>query len=179
MNGRFETYVRPNSVSRRRPLMRADLILGWPYAEFEANKRESRANFIRKGIGPRRHRRHACVPRNAKRRLRGFRPEIFREAIGPGWALVGDAGYNKDPITAQASPTPSATPSGGRGDRRNLSGGRPWDEAMGDYQRARDEHVLPMYEFTCQLATLHAPAPDAAALRGHRGNQSAMDGSYR
>ena len=28
---------------------------------------------------------------------RGF----FRVAGGPGWALVGDAGYHKDPITAQ------------------------------------------------------------------------------
>ena len=28
--------------------------------------------------------------------LRGF----FRKPYGPGWALVGDAGYHKDPITA-------------------------------------------------------------------------------
>ena len=26
---------------------------------------------------------------------------FFRKPYGPGWALVGDAGYNKDPITAQ------------------------------------------------------------------------------
>ena len=25
----------------------------------------------------------------------------FRKPFGPGWALVGDAGYNKDYITAQ------------------------------------------------------------------------------
>src|SRR5262249_49071887 len=33
---------------------------------------------------------------------RGFagHPGIFRPAWGPGWALVGDAGYFKDPITA-------------------------------------------------------------------------------
>ena len=28
-------------------------------------------------------------------------PNFFRKPYGPGWALVGDAGYNKDPITAQ------------------------------------------------------------------------------
>ena len=28
-------------------------------------------------------------------------PNYFRQPFGPGWALVGDAGYNKDPITAQ------------------------------------------------------------------------------
>jgi hypothetical protein len=25
----------------------------------------------------------------------------------------------------------------------------PFDVAMGDYQRARDQHAMPMYEFTC------------------------------
>ena len=28
-------------------------------------------------------------------------PNFFRKPYGPGWALVGDAGYNKDFITAQ------------------------------------------------------------------------------
>ena len=28
-------------------------------------------------------------------------PNYFRKPYGPGWALVGDAGYNKDFITAQ------------------------------------------------------------------------------
>jgi 2-polyprenyl-6-methoxyphenol hydroxylase-like FAD-dependent oxidoreductase len=28
-------------------------------------------------------------------------PNFFRTPCGAGWALVGDAGYTKDPITAQ------------------------------------------------------------------------------
>ena len=28
-------------------------------------------------------------------------PNYFRKPYGPGWALVGDAGYIKDPVTAQ------------------------------------------------------------------------------
>ena len=28
-------------------------------------------------------------------------PNYFRKPYGPGWALVGDAGYDKDPLTAQ------------------------------------------------------------------------------
>ena len=48
---------------------------------------------------------------------------------------------------------------------------------MGDYQRTRDEHVLPMYEFTCQLATLEPPPPEMQQLFGAiHGNQKAMDG---
>jgi flavin-dependent dehydrogenase len=35
-------------------------------------------------------------------KYRGFSGEIgfFRQSFGPGWALVGDAGYFKDPLTA-------------------------------------------------------------------------------
>ena len=38
-------------------------------------------------------------------------PNFFRRAHGDGWALVGDAGYHKDPIHGSGSPTRSATPS--------------------------------------------------------------------
>ena len=32
--------------------------------------------------------------------VRGRRPGYLRRATGPGWALVGDAGYFKDPLSA-------------------------------------------------------------------------------
>ena len=48
---------------------------------------------------------------------------------------------------------------------------------MGGYQRERDEHALPMYEFTCQLATMEPPPPEVQQLFGAMwGNQRAMDG---
>src|SRR5713226_5506702 len=91
--------------------------------------------------------------RNAKREAKfvgAALPNFFRKPFGPGWALVGDAGYNKDPITAQgindafrdAERCVAALD-------ESFTGTRPFDEAMSAYQRARDEHVLPMYEFTC------------------------------
>jgi flavin-dependent dehydrogenase len=42
--------------------------------------------------------------RGAKRETRlvgAPTPNFFRKPYGPGWALVGDVGYLKDPITAQ------------------------------------------------------------------------------
>jgi hypothetical protein len=46
-----------------------------------------------------------------------------------------------------------------------------------DYQRDRDAQVLPMYEFTCQLATLQPPPPEMQQLfAAIAGNQAAMDG---
>ena len=108
-------------------------------------------------------------------------PNYFRKPFGPGWALVGDAGYNKDFITAQgitdafrdAELCATALD-------ESFSGARPFDDAMGDYQTTRDEHVLPMYEFTCQLATLEPPPPEMQQLLGAvHGNQEAMDGFAR
>ncbi|MEO7397459.1 MAG: BTAD domain-containing putative transcriptional regulator, partial [Ilumatobacteraceae bacterium] len=45
---------------------------------------------------------HECVA-TLRRELRvepSPAPNFFRRPFGPGWALVGDAGYSKDPITA-------------------------------------------------------------------------------
>ena len=47
---------------------------------------------------------------------------------------------------------------------------------MADYQQTRDTHVLPIYEFTTQLATLEPPPPEMQQLLGAmHGNQDAMD----
>ena len=101
--------------------------------------------------------------RNAQR-VERFRitPEtqgFFRVAGGPGWALVGDAGYHKDPITAQgiadafrdAELLADAVDAGLADD--NL------DAALVDYQHARDAAALPMYEHTCQLAHVEQSPP--------------------
>jgi gluconate kinase len=51
---------------------------------------------------------------------------------------------------------------------------------MGEYQSARDAHVLPTYELTCQFATLEPPSPEMQQLlTAMRGNQEAMDGFAR
>jgi len=105
----------------------------------------------------------------------------FRKPFGPGWALVGDAGYNKDFITAQgiSDAFRDAELCAGALDE-SFSGARDFDSAMGDYQSTRDQHVLPMFEFTCQLATLEPPPPELQQVLGAvHGNQEAMDGFAR
>ena len=134
------------------------VIAGWPFSEFEANRRDIEGNYMRI---------FDLVPEFAER-IRGATREerfvgtavfnYFRKPYGPGWALVGDAGYNKDFITAQgiqdafrdAELCVTAID-------QALSGERRFEEAMGDYHSKRDEHVLPMYEFTTQIATLEPP----------------------
>ena len=104
----------------------------------------------------------------------------FRKPYGPGWALVGDAGYQKDPITAQgisdafidAEHLVDALDAG-------FSDRRPLDEALAAYQSSRDERVKPLYHFTCELAKMEPAPPPMRALFGalHR-NRAATDQFY-
>jgi 2-polyprenyl-6-methoxyphenol hydroxylase-like FAD-dependent oxidoreductase len=60
------------------------------------------------------------------------------------------------------------------------TGVRPFDLAMREYQEKRDAHVLPIYELTCEPATLEPPPPEMQQVLGAvHGNQEAMDGFAR
>jgi 2-polyprenyl-6-methoxyphenol hydroxylase-like FAD-dependent oxidoreductase len=178
-NESFDTYIRPHRGFAVAPTHDGLTITvgGWPYQEFEANKKDVEATFMKM---------FDLVPEFAER-VRGAKreapfagtpvPGFFRKPFGPGWALVGDAGYNKDPITAQG--INDAFRDAERcvvALHQALSGSRSFDEAMSEYQRDRDQHVLPMYEMTCQLATLEPPPPAVQELfAAIPGNQQAMD----
>jgi 2-polyprenyl-6-methoxyphenol hydroxylase-like FAD-dependent oxidoreductase len=104
-------------------------------------------------------------------------PGYFRKPYGKGWALVGDASYNRDPITAQgisdafidAQLLVDAL-------SRWLSGHGAFDERLAAHESARNERVRPMYEWTAQLAVLEPPPPEMQALFGAlRGNQDATN----
>jgi flavin-dependent dehydrogenase len=92
-------------------------------------------------------------------------PNFFRKPYGPGWVLVGDAGYHKDPYTAQgitdaffgAELVAEALDAG-------FSGRRPLEEALSDYERQRNEDALPKYELNCQMASLEPPSPEMQQL---------------
>ena len=104
-------------------------------------------------------------------------PGYFRKPYGSGWALVGDAGYNRDPITAQgisdafidATALSEALSTW-------LSGHGTFEGLMEAHEAARNERVRPMYEFTSQLATLGPPPPEMQALfAALRHNQNATN----
>ena len=183
MNGRFETYIRP-----QRGFAAAEthdgltmVIAGWPIAEFEDNKKDFDSNYLKT---------LELVPafaerlREAKREARLFGAVLqnfFRKPYGPGWALVGDAAYHKDSITAQGITDAfrEAERCAGALDQV-FAGTRSFDDAMAEYQRGRDEHVLPMYDFTCQLATLQPPPPEMQRLIASiHGKKEAMDAFAR
>ena len=81
----------------------------------------------------------------------------LRDAAGPGWALVGDAGYFKDPITAHgitdalrdAEILARAITSGGPG-------------AVARYQAERDELSLRLFRVTGRIASFDWTADEIA-----------------
>ena len=109
-------------------------------------------------------------------------PNDFRKPFGPGWALVGDAAYNKDFITAQgiSDAFRDAERLAATALHDTFSGATSFDEAMGAHQSARDAHVTPAYEFTCQFARLAPPPIEMQQLLAAvHGNQEAMNGFVR
>jgi flavin-dependent dehydrogenase len=98
-------------------------------------------------------------------RAMGDLPNFFRQPYGDGWALVGDAGYHKDPILAQgisdafrsAEWVADAVHAG-------FSDSQPIDEALARYQRVRDEEFAPMYDLSCNMAGLEPAPPEMLAL---------------
>jgi 2-polyprenyl-6-methoxyphenol hydroxylase-like FAD-dependent oxidoreductase len=118
--------------------------------------------------------------RNARREVRfagGGVPNFFRKPYGPGWALVGDAGYTRDPVTAQGiSDAFRDAELCAAGLQEAFDGRRTFDAAMADYHEARDRRVRPIFEFTTQMATLEPPPPEMQQLlSAAQGNKAAMD----
>jgi 2-polyprenyl-6-methoxyphenol hydroxylase-like FAD-dependent oxidoreductase len=179
MDGRFQTWIRPDRAFAAWPT-HDDLTLvigGWPQAEHGANRSDVEGHFLEMlELAPDFAARVAAATREAGFVGAGV-PNYFRRPYGPGWALVGDAGYNKDFITAQgmhdafrdAELCATAVD-------ESFSGARSFDDAMAAYQATRDAQVLPMYELTTQLATLQPPPPELAQLlEAIHGHQQPMD----
>ncbi|GIG58236.1 FAD-dependent oxidoreductase [Longispora fulva] len=183
MAGRFEMYGRPERGFCAAPTHDGLTIVvgGWPHAQLEANRADIEGTLLAAlDLAPP----FADRVRSATRETRfvGMSvPNFFRVPSGPGWALVGDAGYTRDPITAQGiSDAFREAESCAEALHDHLSGTTPYADAMADYQSSRDEQVLPIYEFTTQLATLEPPPPDLQRLLDAMpGNQEAMDGFAR
>jgi flavin-dependent dehydrogenase len=153
------------------------LVVGWPYAESKAYKADVEANYLKTlELEPEIAARVRAATR-VERFAGGSVPNFFRKPYGPGWALVGDAGYNKDPITAQGiSDAFSDAEMCSAALDESFSGRRSFEEAMSAWHRTRDAHAAPIYEFTTQLATLEAPPPELQQLLGAvHGDRDAMD----
>jgi flavin-dependent dehydrogenase len=178
----FDTYIRAESGRGWAAIPTHDdltcVVQGWPQSDFAANRKDVEGTYMKSfELAP------AFAERihGAKRETRfvgsGDLPGFFHKPYGPGWALVGDAGYHKHPITAFGI-TDAFRDAEGLASALDdaFAGRRPYEDAMADYQRARDDEAMPIYEFTCDFAKLEPPPPEMQQLFGAmQGKQEAMD----
>ncbi|MGW7298240.1 NAD(P)/FAD-dependent oxidoreductase [Streptomyces sp. NPDC054829] len=175
----FETCARPDRGWGTIPTNDGltVVIVGWPYAEARAYRADVEANFLATLDLVPEFAERVRSARRAEPFLGGAVPNFFRVPHGPGWVLVGDAGYTKDPITAQGI-SDAFRDAEACADALDdvFTGRRSFADALSAFQEARDAHVSEMYEFTTQLATLAPPPDDTARLLADAlGNRERMD----
>jgi 2-polyprenyl-6-methoxyphenol hydroxylase-like FAD-dependent oxidoreductase len=137
------------------------VVAGFPEADFDAVRHDTAGELARA---------LAKVPALADRMRSAHREErfhtatnlggYFRTPSGPGWALVGDAGYRLHPITAQGI-TDAFLDAERMVDALDavFAERRGFEESMECHRSERDERVLPMYDLTFELAHLEQPPP--------------------
>jgi 2-polyprenyl-6-methoxyphenol hydroxylase-like FAD-dependent oxidoreductase len=132
------------------------IYVAWPAIEFDAFRADVESSYMAT---------IDLVPDLAARVRAGRRAErilgsgemvnYYRKPYGPGWALVGDAGYIKDPVTGfgisdafrDAELLASALDAG-------YSGHAPIDAALARYEQKRNAVSKPYYDLTLDTARM-------------------------
>jgi flavin-dependent dehydrogenase len=136
------------------------VVATWPADEFEANRGELLANYLRAFQAAPEFAERLAHARRVSRPIGMLMANFSRQSFGPGWALVGDAGYHKDAVTAQGISDAFRDAEALASSIDDAFTGRcSWDDALRSYQTTRDEETQAMFELTCQLASPE-PADD-------------------
>lgn len=106
--------------------------------------------------------------------LHGFAGELgyLRRCWGPGWALVGDAGYFRDPITAHGITDALRD---AELLARAVVDGSP--RALADYEATRNDLVMDLFQVTDEIASYAWDMPRVRDL--HRALSKAMNQEVR
>lgn len=86
----------------------------------------------------------------------------FRKPYGPGWVLTGDAGYCKDPSTGLGMGDAITQALLLEGALDAVLSGADWEGSLAEFQRKRDETMMPLYQAT--LAFTQAPETPSQSL---------------
>ena len=157
------------------------VVQGWPQEEFEANRKDVEGAFMRSfDLVPEFAERIHAATRETRFVGSGNLPGFFRQPYGPGWALVGDAGYHKHPITGlgitdafrDAELLASALDD-------CFAGRRSYEDALAGYQRERDEQALPLYELTVRVREARAASARPGGADRRDAGQPGRDGRLR
>lgn len=181
-NGKGEMYARGNRLFGCWPTNDGLTMIytARPVAEFKEFRGDVEGNYMAT---------FETVPefaervRGAKRvepiRGAGDLPNYFRKPYGDGWALIGDAGFFKDPINGHgindafrdAALVSEALDNG-------FSGRQPLVQALAQYQQKRDAESKPLYDFTLELASMKPPAPEQILMFQALGKSQAAANNF-
>jgi 2-polyprenyl-6-methoxyphenol hydroxylase-like FAD-dependent oxidoreductase len=96
-------------------------------------------------------------------------PNHIRQGYGPGWALVGDAGYHRDPVTGHGlSDAYRDAELLAVALHRALRGDTDEATALATYQHQRDHALREIFELTCALAS-YPPTTEFVELQKRLG----------
>jgi flavin-dependent dehydrogenase len=181
-----ELYPRPGCMIVAAPTNddRVVTIVLWPNARFH----EIRANVERHfhealELAPGLAERARGAERADRFRGTGRLPNFYRRPHGDGWALVGDAGYHKDPILAlgigdafrDAELLADAVNAG-------FTGRAQLEQALAGYERRRNELSAHGFQSTIDFARLEPPPPHMrqlfTALRDNAEERDRLFGTF-
>ncbi|POX44069.1 NAD(P)/FAD-dependent oxidoreductase [Streptomyces sp. Ru72] len=156
----LELYERPGSwVAAVATNDAATLVLAYfPQSRFEEIRTDARRAYLEqiRTTAPGLYERLAGKEPLERLRGTGDQQNFFRQAAGPGWVLVGDAGHHKDSITARGISDAFLQADALARRLEGRLGGDPdgLDAALRDFAKERDEVLTPGYESTLGVAQL-------------------------
>jgi 2-polyprenyl-6-methoxyphenol hydroxylase-like FAD-dependent oxidoreductase len=151
-------HVRPGRVILRWPTNDGltCVYVGGAQSEFAEFRRDVEGNFMQSleaipGL------RDEIAAGHREERFRGASDlaNFYRKSSGDGWALAGDAGHHKDPITGlgMSEAFASAEMLAAAVDDAFV-GKRPWKESLRDYEQCRDNETASGFRLTLNAAAL-------------------------
>jgi len=181
-----ELYPRPGCMIVAAPTNDGKVvtIVLWPSADFHEVRSDIEGRFMQAlELAPGLAARVRRATRTERFRGTGRLPNFYRRPHGDGWALVGDAGYHKDPILAlgisdafrDAELLAHAIDGG-------LSGRAPLALALAEYEQRRNELSAHGFQTTVDFARLQPPPPEMqqlfAALRDNPRERDRLFGTF-
>ena len=166
----LELYERPGSWVASVPTNDgATLVLAYfPQSRFDEVRKDVESAYLEqvRSTAPALFERLQGKERVERLRGTGDQQNFFRQAAGPGWALVGDAGHHKDSITARGiSDAFLQAECLVRGIGDGLADPDRLDAALGSYEKERDDALTEGYEATLGVAQLEIHEQRLSLLR--------------
>ncbi len=179
----FELYEAPNRWVGTIPTNDELTLVGsyFPQSEFDRVRADAATAYLDnvRTTAPELHERLRDGEQVERLYGTGEQRNFFRQAAGPGWALVGDSGHHKDSITArgmmdafhQAEMLVDHVGTDLHDEERLAA-------ALEDYAEDRDEYMIDAYRSTLTVAELSMPPERLRMLRAIAGNQDLVDGYF-